>query len=201
MQELEKQLPASDLARNACWGWESIQFNLLLIKYVGYVAMQLYLFVVCSLLTDTKSEWLYLHSSTNNSKEYDWKQPNDPLGVWVFLMMKVWKCREAGSSALKTIDYMQNWQGEFSCFNPDVFILSRGEETSMKIYKGSGNMHNEMLEKNVNQSHQGGLGIWEFCSISMYWCSQPCLNFNLTQFGNALYCNAVRLCTVDFNRI
>lgn len=29
----------------------------------------------------------------------------------------------------------------------------------MKIYKGSGNMHNEMLEKNVNQSHQGGLRI------------------------------------------
>lgn len=42
---------------------------------------------------------------------------------------------------------MKNWQGEFSCFNPDVFILSKREETSMKIYKGSENVHNKTLER------------------------------------------------------
>lgn len=44
---------------------------------------------------------------------------------------------------------MQNWQSEFSWFNPDVCILSKGEDTSMKIYQSRGNMHNETLERRM----------------------------------------------------
>lgn len=72
-----------------------------------------------------------------------------PTGSSGLLMIEVWKYREAGSSVLKTIEYMQNWQGEFSWFNPDVCILSKEEVTSMKIYKSSENAHNETLERRM----------------------------------------------------
>lgn len=107
------------------------------------------------MLTDNKPDRLYLHSSTNHSKEQDWKvKPstgslgvlNDDLKIF---REEVWKYRESESSVLKTTECMQNWQGEFSCFNPDVFISSKREETSMKIYKGSENVHNKTLERKM----------------------------------------------------
>lgn len=77
------------------------------------------------------------------------RQSNYQLGVCDFLVMEFWKHGKAGSSVLKTIEYMQNWHGEFSWLNPDVCILSTEEETSMKICKNSENTHNETLERRM----------------------------------------------------